>query len=152
MQQRQPEGLYCLAAQTCMRLAGRCQACWFILHMSTGEVGSGCAGARRLGQDGKDIADPAFPPGSVGVNIEKLSAAEQRQRAELVGEPAQRERAVCFGVTGQSQLYRLPYVDANNVWLFAPSHTAVLGPLKDFWRHLLEAWTREGEICESASC
>lgn len=99
----------------------------------------------RLG--GRDVADPLIPPGQVGTSIDKLSAADQRQRAAKVGEKPPRERAVCFGVTGRSQLHRLPYVDANNVWLFAPSHTALLGPLKDFWRHLLDPWTREGEIC-----
>ena len=120
-----------------MHLAGCSQACWFPLRMSTGEVGSGCSGARRLGQGGKIIADPAFPCGRVGVSIEGLSAAEKRQRAEEVGESARRERVVCFGVTGQSQVYKLPHVHTNHVWLFAPPHMALLGPHKDLRAHLL---------------
>ena len=51
----------------------------------------------------------------------------------------------CLGVTGVSFIYKLHYVDANNVWLFAPSHTALLGPLKDFWKHLLDPWSKPGE-------
>ncbi len=133
-----------------MHLAGRYQACWSPLHKSMAEVGPGCAGPRVLA-DGKDVADPRFPDGRVGVSIDKLSAAEQRQRAAQVGPSPQRERVVCFGVTGQSQVYRLPYVDANHVWLFAPSHTTLLGPLKDFWRHLLDPWKKEGKICECVS-
>ena len=98
-------------------------------------------------RDGKGAADPTILLARVGVSIEKLSAAEQRQRAAAVGPNPQREIAVCFGVTGRSQVYQLPYVDANNVWLFAPSHTALLGPLKDFWKQLLDLWKREGEVC-----
>ena len=98
-------------------------------------------------QCGKDVADPKRPLGRVGVSIVKLNAADQRQRAAEVGQKPQREIAVCYGITGRSLLYQLPYVDANNVWLFAPSHTTLLGPLKDFWRHVLDPWTREGEIC-----
>ena len=51
----------------------------------------------------------------------------------------------CLGVTGVSPVYKLHYVDANNVWLFAPSHTALLSPLKDFWKHLLDPWSKPGE-------
>ena len=97
------------------------------------------------------VADPAKPFGWVGVSIQKLSAAHQHLRADRVGETPPRETAVCFGLSGQSPVYKLNYVDANNVWVFPSSHTALLGPLKDLWKLLLDSWTQESEICECVS-
>ena len=51
----------------------------------------------------------------------------------------------CLGVTGMSPVYQLHYVEPNNVWMFAPSHTTLYGPLKDLIRHLLDPWSKPGE-------